>query len=73
MVPINEISVAYTQLLKTWTDSQSATPEEEIFTLERMFVKGQVIRVKVLSTPLDKEEGESDAGWPELEAQRPAI
>ena len=58
MVPINEISVAYTQLLKTWTDSHLVTPEEEIFTLERMFNIGQVIRVKVLSTPLDKEEGE---------------
>lgn len=56
MVPINEISVAYTQLLKTWTDSHLVTPEEEIFTLERMFNIGQVIRVKVLSTPLDKEE-----------------
>ena len=56
MVPINEVSVAYTQLLKTWSDAASSTPEDEIFTMEKMFVKGSILRVKVLSTVQDKKD-----------------
>ena len=56
MVPINEVSVAYTQLLKTWSDAASSTPEDEIFTMEKMFVKGSILRVKVLGTVQDKKD-----------------
>ena len=56
VVPINEVSVAYTQLLKTWSDAASSTPEDEIFTMEKMFVKGSILRVKVLSTVQDKKD-----------------
>ena len=56
VVPINEVCVAYTQLLKSWSDASASIPEDEIFTMEKMFSKGGILRVKVLSTTQDKKD-----------------
>lgn len=48
-VPITRISQAYTALLKKVTESNNADGDEEIFSLESLFKKGQYVVTKVES------------------------
>jgi hypothetical protein len=56
IVPINEVSVGYTLLLKKWAEVASADGDE-ILTLEKMFDAGMTLRVKILDVD---QEGQSN-------------